>query len=95
MPQTNQSCHKLFHIENGPITKNGKKASAVKRNVTTLTTETNTTPLVLIGSITSFLSLTVKEPAIANIKPIGRYRPKNIINPVDQFQNAVLAEAPK
>jgi hypothetical protein len=52
-------------------------------------------PCVFIGSIISFLSLIVNEPAIANIKANGAYRPRNITIPVDQFQKGVLAEVPK
>ena len=52
-------------------------------------------PRVFIGSITSFLSLSVNEPAIANIKPNGTNLPSNITIPVDQFQNGVFAEVPK
>ena len=65
-------------MENGPNIKNGKNVSAVSRKMTVIKTEINKGPWVLIGSIVSFLSLTVKEPAIANINPIGRYRPRNI-----------------
>jgi hypothetical protein len=57
--------------------------------------EINKGPLVLIGSITSFLSFIVNEPAIANINPIGTYRPRNITMAVDQFQNEVSADVPK
>ena len=70
--------HAIHYIENGPIIKNGKKVSAVRRKVTTINTEMNKGPCVFIGSITSLLSLTVNEPAIANIKPKGTYLPRNI-----------------
>ena len=46
---------------------NGKKVSAVKRNVMVNNTEINNGPCVLIGSMASFLSLTVNEPAIARL----------------------------
>ena len=40
-------------------------------------------PCVFIGSITSFLSFTVNEPAIASMRPIGMYLPTSITNPVE------------
>jgi hypothetical protein len=55
----------------------------------------NNGPCVLIGSITSLLSFTVNEPAIANIRPIGTYLPRKITNAVDKFQNGIFAEVPK
>ncbi len=74
---------------------NGKKVSAVKRNVITSNTEINKGPCVLIGSMASFLSLTVNEPAIARVMIIGGYLPRNITIALHQFQNGVLAEVPK
>lgn len=61
----------------------------------TTSIEMNKGPLVLIGSITSFLSLIVKDPAIASINTIGIYLPRNITIAVDQFQNGVSANVPK
>jgi hypothetical protein len=43
----------------------GKKVSAVSRDVITNKTEINKGPCVLIGSMASFLSLSVNEPAMA------------------------------
>ena len=74
---------------------NGKKVSAVRRNVITNNTEINNGPCVLIGSIASFRSLTVNEPAIAKLMTIGAYLPRNITIAVDQFQNGVLPEVPR
>ena len=74
---------------------NGKKVSAVRRNVITNNTEIHNGPCVLIGSMASFLSLIVNEPAIASISTIGAYLPMNITIAVDQFQNGVLAEVPR
>jgi hypothetical protein len=73
----------------------GKKVSAVKRKVIVINTEINKGPCVLTGSMASFLSLSVNEPAIARLMIIGGYLPRNIIIAVDQFQNGVLAEVPK
>src|SRR5581483_2535497 len=90
--------HFLFYpqfIENGPITRKGKKVSAVSRNVMISRIVMNRGPFVFMGSITSFLSLTVKEPAIAIISPNGTYLPRNITIPVVQFQNGRLADEPK
>src|SRR5262245_54538983 len=77
----------ISYIENGPITINGKNVNAVSRNVITTNTDINNGPCVLMGSITSFLSFMVNEPAIANIKPNGTNLPNNITIPIDQFQN--------
>ena len=66
---------------------NGKKVSAVSRNVMANRPEINKGPCVLIGSMASFLSLSVNEPAIASIITIGAYLPMNITIAVDQFQN--------
>src|SRR5215472_16395381 len=85
----------LLYIENGPSTMKGKKASTVSKNVMTNNTEINNGPCVLIGSIASFLSLSVNEPAIASINISGGYLPRNMTIAVDQFQNGVLAEVPK
>src|SRR5215813_5123903 len=85
----------LHYIENGPSTMKGKKASTVSKNVMTNNTEINNGPCVLIGSMASFLSLSVNEPAIASINIRGGYLPRNITIAVDQFQNGVLAEVPK
>ena len=82
-------------METGPIIRKGKNDNAVNKNVMTTNTEMNKGPLVLIGSTTSFLSFNVNEPAIANIRPIGTYRPRNITIAVDQFQNEVSADVPK
>jgi hypothetical protein len=73
----------------------GKKVSAVKRKVIVINTEINTGPCVLTGSMASFLSLSVNEPAIARLMIIGGYLPRNMIIAVDQFQNGVLAEVPR
>ena len=61
----------------------------------TNSTEINNGPCVLIGSMASFLSLSVNEPAIASIMTIGGYLPRSITIAVDQFQNGVLAEVPR
>lgn len=50
----------------------GKKVSAVKRNVIINNTKINNGPCVLTGSIASFLSLSVNEPAIARLIIIGK-----------------------
>jgi len=63
----------LLYIENGPITMKGKKVSAVNRKVIVINTEINTGPCVFTGSIASFLSLSVNEPAIARLMIIGGY----------------------
>jgi hypothetical protein len=85
----------ISYIEIGPIIINGKNVKAVNRNVITTNTDINKGPCVLMGSITSFLSLMVNEPAIANIKANGTNLPNNITIPVDQFQNGVSADAAK
>ena len=88
------SSRPLTYNENGPITRNGKNVSAVSKNIVIVIITVNNTPCVLMGSIASFLSLTVKEPAIASIRPIGTYLPNSITSPVDIFQNGVSADAP-
>jgi hypothetical protein len=83
------------YIENGPIAKNGKKVRAVKMNTMMDNTPIKRKPEVFIGSTTSFLSLRVNDPAIANINTIGINRPSNMTHAVDQFQNGVFADVPR
>lgn len=65
-------------MESGPIARKGKNVRAVSRKVMTSNMAIKSGPWVLIGSMTSFLSLIVNEPAITSISAIGTYLPISI-----------------